>query len=820
MSFKKFLLVTAAVFTLSGCSLYEGPPPARKKDFTQGNLGCLKDFSAQLVLYFDGKASAQDVNRIADCSIKSLQAFTELTRGETRDRFTAEEVRNFIQRYFLDDVVFTDGLLRELMRVKQALVGGKNTDFTRQDLTEAESLINVFRDISLRLLPSMPLSMDRVRKGSPEYVEAEAKAIADIGEIFGKRITEKDSTYSFEEMGRLFDEIVKAFPGARSGLGNSNGFLNVAGVLKEILVSPDRARGTVTAAEWRLIFQDGSRWLGVYLKFAHLQAGYPDMTRGAGRARLAQLLDESITLFERVVSRHCPKEEALPGGGCKIAPGIPFKLIIEMMDALEWDAKIGDVQFKKETLKLVLVPFFQHFFGGIDQSGTGRGATRLTFVHLSRLRSLIREWVDGARYVEGVYSKLLRSPSFGSEAIVSTKDILDVDLYDILRTTGGVTDSAVETANGLRATIASTHALIDKNTRGAIFDGKNKMRGRVYREIVRYTWLKPLLKMAVLGYMASGDLPARARNIEKNGLTLPEFTNLISEYWELLIDFKMVGPNNNRFKDAKKRFREASIFTQSSNGDEYISIEEGVQLVQYMFSASPLGGDIHDRAIQYCQPVGKPDDYGEPTVEPKCYREVAFDFSSHNQHVSDLWKQFPLMVRFYDGLKPEEQAEFRNSVEKSVRKPWLKPEDYFGSDESDSLPMVFHYIEGLFLRFDTGSFGSPGKPDGFIDQEEAKAAFPVFRNALNELSGGGLDDSKLRSAFTYLLAKGTTPVVGWRHLLDSADFLWWHLWKPNFKANRLHVVGIFAMISTMPSAEEPVPQPTPSPTPTPGSTWR
>src|SRR4051812_35805007 len=128
----------------------------------------------------------------------------------------------------------------------------------------------------LRLQPSMPLSIARLKSEDAAFVDAEANALADVGVVLGERITENDATYSFEEMGRLFDEISAAFPASAESLSFLRNNLKLAGVLKQTLISPQSPRGTVTAAEWRLIFRDGARWIGTYLKLIHLQSKYDD----------------------------------------------------------------------------------------------------------------------------------------------------------------------------------------------------------------------------------------------------------------------------------------------------------------------------------------------------------------------------------------------------------------------------------------------------------------------------------------------------------------------------------------------------------------
>jgi hypothetical protein len=798
-------IAAACLLSVVGCSLNEGPPPPRSQNLGQGNLGCLSDLNAKLVKYFDGKANAADVNSVTTCAINALKTFGDLVEGENRNRFTAEEVRDFLERYFLNDVTFSDSFLRELMRVKQALVGGKVTDFTREDLKGAEHLLEVFRDILVKLQPSMPISVDRSAKADLPYLDSETKAIADAGAIFGRQITERDSTYSFEEMARLLDEVAKAFPGAGGALGSIRSNLHLAGLFKQMLISPDSPRGTVTAAEWQIIFTDGTRWLGNYLKYKNLQGRYPDLSRGNGRARMNVVLNESLDLLDQVLARNCPKANFQPNGNCATTPGIPFKLIQEAMDEVDWDGSIGAVKFEKATLREVIIPFFRHFLGGTDLGSSGRRAIRLTETHIAHLRITLQEFIDGSRYLEGLFANLTGNSRFPDHAMISNAAIAKTDVRSILRANGGASDSAVRIGESLKIAFAKSYAIQEKYSSGGVFDGQNKTRERLYSELYRYTWLSPLLRGAVLGYMVGSDVPNRAANVDKDGLTVDEFTNLIRDYYQVLLDFKLVAKKvNTPEKDGKNRFREASLFTPPSDGNSLISIDEGTQLVLFILSSNPMGKMIHKRATEVCK-TGGLDAYGKLTIEPTCFRDLVFNFKSSNEDMASVWEAFPVLIAFYESLDEKKQSEFQYNVEHSIRKPGVLPTNYFGSDECDSMPIMFHYVETLFLKFDVNG-------DGFIDKSEAKQAFPIFRNILAEKADLKGDDPKLISVFYYLLAKGRPPVDdtmnGWKRFWNSAEFLLWHLTKPGFKADRLNLLKVFATLSNAPS-----PAPTPSPSP-------
>lgn len=793
MFFKRFASLVAAVSLItvaSSCSLYEGPPPQRDDAFQKANLGCMKDFREILLSYVDGKATPESVTRIAACSIEGLRTFSKYTRGETRDRFTAQEIRNFLQRYFLEDVTISDGLLKEFMRVKQAFIGGKTSDFSREDLKMAEGLIEALRDILLRLQPSMPLSVARMERESPAYVEEAGKALVDAAEILGNKITENKSTYSIEDMGRFCDEMMLTFNGSKRILSSIRSNLKLAGIVKEIAIAPNRPREVVTAGDWRILFQEGSRWAATYLRFMNMNAQYPNWTRGEGRTHFGSIVYEAMGHIDRMVARHCP-EESITRKGCRAIPGIPIKSLQSLIETLEWDGELAGIKLRKSTLQGLLEPVIQRVLGGEDITETGRNSVRLTSVHVDRLRSLIRDWLDGSRYVEGAFATVLHNENFADAVSIPTQDLVVLDPASVLRDHGGVTPSALGVAEALRATYRKTMAIADHESPGALFDGKNASRPRVYREMDQYAWLRPIFKQVVRGYIEGPNRKARAENSDNDGLTTEEFTAFIRDYWQVLADLKLVGPKNTPEEDGKRRVREASLFTQVSDGNKVISADEGLQLVLYMFSADPLSRRVHDRAEKFCR-KGPLDPYGEPVIEPLCYREKMYNFSKKNTLTSDLWKPFPALIQYYDGLGKAEQAEFQEYVEAASRAGNSPVTAWFGSSETQAVVMMFHYIEALFLRYDTNR-------DGAIDRAEAELAFPVFENTLSEISGMQTSDAKLKSVFFYLLSHGAPPVddgMGrWRKFWHGMDFMLFHWRAHDITADRLSVLKVFATLA-------------------------
>ncbi len=443
--------------------------------------------------------------------------------------------------------------------------------------------------------------------------------------------------------------------------------------------------------------------------------------------------------------------------------------------------------------------------GGTDPSETGRTATRFTVSHLARLRGLFQDWIDGARYVEGVYATLARSSDFPADATVATKALVALSPSVALRKYGGGSVQALAVAKGLRSSLANSIPLADKNSRSAIFDGKNSSRPRAYAEAMRFTWLRPVLKRVVLGYIEGDQHAIRAKNVDADGLRSEEFTQVAVDIWPILKDFKYVGRRNVPEEDAEKRFREAALFASGSDGNDIFSVDEGVQLVLLMLSAGPLATDFRIRIEAICQ-NGELDDYARPSIEPVCYRRTFYDFSRRNTRMADLWEAFPRLIDFYEGLSEERKAEFAGYVEIASRKPGYDESTWFASDESQTTVMLFHYMENLLARFDSSK-------DGNVDQDEAKSAFPIFRTTLAPVANLPETDAKLESVFTWLLAKGGPPVsddmnwfkYGWK----SGAFLSWHWRSPDFTADRLALMRVFATLmsalSPPPPAEAPAP---------------
>src|SRR4051812_7963230 len=95
------VFILAAALGLSGCLKDHAPLDQIK--IGDGISGCLNDFDQTIRDYFGGRADPKAVSSLFDCSVSALDLFMKHTRGEVSGTYLPEELRLFLQRYFLKD---------------------------------------------------------------------------------------------------------------------------------------------------------------------------------------------------------------------------------------------------------------------------------------------------------------------------------------------------------------------------------------------------------------------------------------------------------------------------------------------------------------------------------------------------------------------------------------------------------------------------------------------------------------------------------------------------------------------------------------------
>lgn len=778
-------------FGLSSCGLYEGPPKDKEKKFNNEEMKCLNHFKTRLQDYFKGLGDEAEIDRLTQCLNLSLDNFVKYTRGEHKDRFTAQEVRNFLQHYILEEFEMTDGLVRELMLLKKVFIGGKDTDFTLSDIETGKNLIKDIATLLKKLHPHLPLLFDKlIENPDSRSLNLATAAYIDVANSLGDIIQNKNAQYSFADLNRLISEFEIVFPDIEVFKTMKKDLPQVVR-MKNKLVTPFKQNYDVTAEQWKTVLNDGAEWMAIYLKFKHLTKHNEDLTRGKARVRLVEIFDDAVVLTDRVINRHDGT--------------LSFAAIEDFLDEFGYDGTFFGAKLSTKTVKDALKPIVKRVLSGADTSENGRLAMGLKRSHLNKLQMIFHEWSELMNVTEALFAKQSGSEGFAPALQYTNDALLSVDLNDFIK------DSVNPRLTGKMA--AEVASLIVKypsfvvgESNQFLFSNDVMTRGKSFHDMTRWTWLRPIFKYLMMGYMS----PERAKRanpekIDREGLTLSEFKIFIHDLWPALVDLKRVGTRfNNPEDDSKKRFLEGSLFMFASDGDARASVDEGLQLILYMISADKIGDLAHRSAAQSCK-TGERDEFSKFKVEPKCYEKVMYDFDSKTAPLKDLWAAFPRWVKYYSRLNAEQRKEYKTLLRQICRRAEKPKNEWMGSDDTDALVMLMHYVETLFARYDT-DFSETLNP------KEAQKSWTLFKRTLSEIPDAPEDAEQLEAVFAYILAHGEPP-----EFRDSwfgkkwDEFVFWKDWLRtyqkdwsgyNFESDRSKILLVFDKIK--PKKPEPV----------------
>ncbi len=268
-------------------------------------------------------------------------------------------------------------------------------------------------------------------------------------------------------------------------------------------------------------------------------------------------------------------------------------------------------------------------------------------------------------------------------------------------------------------------------------------------------------------------------------IDLPSFKILIGDFKELAGTVGLMDITVPDFETL--RFREANLFTQVGNGDDYVDFEEAVYLVTFLNSSGVLVERTQKTIQAKCPSIG-PDHMRGQFYDLSCFRRAYFS------DADNLWDHFPALLKFYKGLDSKKQAEFQTSVEMAAR-PFGFSEKPINTSDIQGFSTIPHYVESLLARMDINR-------DEIIDLEEARKILPVFSSFLAEL--GDVDPSDtgmIEAIFTYTIKYSHPPrkTPG-----GVAHFLWWRATKAfwSLKADRAAIYATIGALNDPKTAEK------------------
>lgn len=754
----------AAILLCSGCA-GEAVPPSKSKEIGGDLAGCLSGYEAKISAYFDGRSNAETVTALFDCYATALDKFMTRVEGSESGRYEAKELKLFLERYFMKGEILDSGFYYKSLQLKVALLGGTDLVLTRYELQRTIELVQTLKEQALRLLPHMPLSLEKFGRSGGGDAFAAGDALTQAGDAFAKVIGKSATQYTFKQMDELFAALQEAFP--------ENGMSKSLQEIRQQLPFWQKLKGTligmpadvIDASDWQETLAVGFRWFSAYLRIRSLMEREEYTLAGRTLDHWMIAGNDVVALLRR--SLYAKDKQTLR-----------FTEIDELVDSLEkythWKLPL-----KRRTFKNSLRPLIRKWMGGFEEGPEGRGADGLTMAHLNRFWDGTLRWERQQRRLDRAFVRL------GSRDSARTGEYSKEQLREAIATIASGEKSPE--LNDLYRLIGFNGFFVGEEW-SIDFSDTLTTRGHSFQNLSILNGVWQLFRWMIAGYAQEKE-----RSDEANAVRLKEWIQLYDDFREFGIETKLFDPRP--FGDsALSRFREANLFTFHSNGDMFLSIEEGVEQIAQMISGKRLSSRLHERAVDACRDsLGMyPGPLGEQQVRAYCYRKHLYS------NVDDYWQNLPLLLAYYKSLKGAERKTFEVNLETAALRFGLTPENgLINAIDSDGFALITHYVETLFARFD--QHRSPSGLMGTIGLKDAEMAYPMFENTLVAMSSK-TDPQFLLSLLTYLLAHGKPPETTWEKLKFKYNWLndpeeW------VFEADRSRVLGLFGIIKRPSSSD-------------------
>lgn len=782
MFFKPLIAVGLIAVFGSACSLFrdESKDPVSSIGMGIQDADCLENAGERVALFLDGQGGVENIDGLWDCVDRSLTLFIENTRGQNEDSYAPNELRRFLEKYFLGSLRISDDLLTEAMNLKSAVVGGSSELISRMDLERTRKLIQVLKSESRTLLPYMPWTPDRV-------MGLRAEALDDSIQVVSGSLGRIGAVLDGGSEGYTFDSLVGLTLGLSRMLEGRPGGDKVTKTLRYLPLMMDSkalwiggSGDCISAGEWGILLKSAGQAYGLALQAAHLSGVYPSLSHGQGLNRLEALSKVAFGEASKWISRH--------------SDGIiPFAVTDRLLDRLG-ELNLIPFGIQAQTLRALSAPFVNRMLIG-SRKGIGTDVNGLNLQALERPAQSLSAWVEGQRFLAE------RFTTIGGADGVSQVVLHPGDLFSEYSgmSVGGIFDSLGLIRRAVRLIPPLFHPQKDLVYIGDHDDSALSFRGLTWTNSVQL-----FMMMVAEGYVQDDD-----RVMKLAGLNMDEYDAIYQDLFDIGADMKTLN-RETRYTSAPKRFVEGNLFTSRANGNDLLELEEATELLIFMFSGKALSSRIHSEAIAVCMPNGVDPNHGydqmdQPKVETQCYRRLLRD------RLASWFEHTPGTVEYLASVETDRKWNYARSLLEIIGRNCMdSDEDYFTTDDADGIATVPYYVESMLRRFDRGT-GADSARDGVIDENEALEAFSVFDGVLHktlltaDADYSGLDPSvQLRrrlALFTYALKNGRFP----EDTTDKLRFKGWENAGPShpsegpkkwvIRAGRAEILGAIASVS-------------------------
>lgn len=309
--FKKALSAVLAVSVFTGCNMKVGeePPPPTTQSFS--GTQCISSVMPHLTDFIEGKGNEQGINATWDCFSVAMDKFRKYVRGRASDRYTSQELADFLQNNFFDPNAakkeITPALQAEIMKIKQIFLGGSTQYLTMRELEQAPQLFQTFKRLAIKLNPYMkiyvlewtPSNGSRVDEDS-RFFEQSNEVIQSVVKDLSVIIQANKSNYKLADFSVFLKELSGLYNENWSFVEKLDKFMPVVQKIKKSISGGNET--TVLENEWRSFLLLGARGYIQFLRYNYFISSAPQSGTSIRLGYVARSLEDLLSVFQDLVS--------------------------------------------------------------------------------------------------------------------------------------------------------------------------------------------------------------------------------------------------------------------------------------------------------------------------------------------------------------------------------------------------------------------------------------------------------------------------------------------------------------------------------------
>ena len=562
LNLKNIMATVVACLATSGCSYLFGPKADDTKPFVKADSNaCIKDIPANIKDWLN--AGQTDIGRSVDCSVHAIDDFSAHVEGQTKSVYTKGELAEFISEFLTSpdspNAGDTKKMTEEILRVKQILLGGANDMITKDELARMKSLLLRARPLLVEVTPNMQVLLFNEAQASVKQVTDARDSLTKILDLIATEFEQHDE--GRPEAG--FTDLLNS--AHKLGLENDSvaNWIPLAESIKVLVLAgePNQLR----SREWAPMIRTIAQGWGLALRAKYNLSNNTEL-RGKDFPMLEATAREIVDLLDRAVASH--------------EGSIPNETFEKLIDALQ-SKSMMPLGLQPETAKSLLPVLFGKMLYGRSGDNWDRHALHFGTEQVTKLREIMNDWLAGQAIVNKVMNgkSEMKIADFG-HALAGHK-------FTSAEFSQPETFNAAPRAQAqLLQFMAKGRPPIHDEQGRMIVENKKEMAGISKSDLDSINLVRVLIQSVIQGW--THDKSA-SQNI--SGM-------LESEVQEAYLDLRNVGHDLNlidiRSNSAGIRtFMENSIFMSSSDGNDRMGLQEGMEWFHFVKSGGKIADDLY-----------------------------------------------------------------------------------------------------------------------------------------------------------------------------------------------------------------------------------